>query len=150
MNSKIDKLKLLLVEDDEEDRKFFSDALKGLDLNTTLVEVNNGAACIDYLSNKDQDAPDLIFLDLNMPVMDGFECLDRIRQMPEHQSTIIAIYSTSASERDIEKTFNRGANIYLNKPISLSELKKALKQIITTNWSYHTNDLNRENFLLKV
>jgi len=150
MKSNTDKLKILLVEDDADDRKFFKDALEGLDLNTTLVEVVDGAACINYLSNDKNDKPDLIFLDLNMPVMDGFECLENIRTISEHKKTIVAIYSTSASERDIERTFNNGANIYLNKPIKLSELKKALKQIITTNWSYHTNDFNRENFLLKV
>ena len=150
MKQNTDKLKILLVEDDQDDRKFFSDALEGLDLNTTLAEVKDGSACLDYLNNNEKDKPDLIFLDLNMPVMDGFDCLKHIRTISEHKKTIIAIYSTSASEKDIERTFSNGANIYLNKPIKISELKKALKQIITTNWSYHTNDFNRENFLLKV
>jgi len=150
MNNKNKKLKILLVDDDKDDRKFFSEALFSLDLNTELKEVENGAACLDYLKSKHTNNPDLIFLDLNMPVMDGFECLDEIRKLEEFKDSIIAIYSTSASEKDIETTFNKGANIYLHKPVNFQDLKKALKQVIKTNWSYHTNDFKRENFLLKV
>jgi len=150
MDKKKNRLKILLVDDDRDDRKFFSDGLADLNLNTQLHEVENGAACLEYLQDAVNNKPDLIFLDLNMPVMNGFECLKNIRALAEYKETIISIYSTSASEKDMEKTFNYGANIYLHKPVKLSDLKKALKQIITTNWTYHNNDFNRENFLLKV
>ena len=143
-------LRILLVDDDEDDRRFFSDALNGLDMNTKLEQVEDGQSCIDFLKEHKEEAPNLIFLDLNMPVMDGFECLEEIRKMEGHKDTIIAIYSTSSSEQDIEDTFNKGANIYLNKPTTFPDLKNALKQVITTNWTYHTNDFKKENFLLKI
>ena len=63
---------------------------------------------------------------------------------------LVAIYSTSSAERDIEETFEKGANIYIKKPSSFSELKKSLKQVVKMNWAYHLNDFKKENFLLKI
>ena len=51
---------------------------------------------------------------------------------------------------DIEETFEKGANIYIKKPSSFSELKKSLKQVVKMNWAYHLNDFKKENFLLKI
>lgn len=62
----------------------------------------------------------------------------------------IAIYSTSASEEDIEKTFVLGANIYIKKPADFKNLKKVLSEVVSINWQYHTNSLNKDNFLLRV
>jgi CheY-like chemotaxis protein len=87
---------------------------------------------------------------LNMPIMNGFQCLERIKEESRNDDVVIAIYSTSSSEKDIDKTFDKGANIYINKPSSFEELKTSLRQVIKTNWTYKTNDLNREHFLLKI
>ena len=62
----------------------------------------------------------------------------------------IVIYSTSASEEDIENTFVQGANVYLKKPNNFKKLKKVLSNVVATNWQYHTNGLNRDNFLLRL
>lgn len=146
----MNKLKILLVDDDEDDRQFFADALESLDMNTDLTELKDGKACIEYLEKKEAACPNLIFLDLNMPIMNGFQCLEKIRENKDLKDVIIAIYSTSSAEKDIEETFNKGANIYIKKPSSFTDLKNSLKQVIKTNWTYHMNDFNRENFLLKV
>ena len=66
-----------------------------------------------------------MFLDLNMPIMNGFECLEAIRSTPHLKDLLVAIYSTSSAERDIEETFEKGANIYIKKPSSFNELKKS-------------------------
>jgi len=144
------QLKILLVDDDEDDRQFFADALESLDMNTELHEVHNGKACLDFLEKAGDYGPDLIFLDLNMPIMNGFQCLEQIREKGKSKETIIAIYSTSSSETDIEETFTKGANIYIKKPSSFKDLKNSLKQVIKTNWIYHMNDFKKENFMLKV
>lgn len=144
------KLKIILVDDDEDDRAFFADALQGLDMDTELLEFKNGRDCINFLEDSDDDFPNLVFLDLNMPVMNGFECLKQIRNIDRFSEVMIAIYSTSSSESDIEETFSNGANIYIKKPSSFKDLKNSLKQVIKMNWAYHLNDFNRENFMLKV
>ena len=146
----MDKLKIILVEDDKDDRLFFANALNSLDMNTELNQMKNGLECLEFLDNNPSYKPHLIFLDLNMPVMNGFECLEEIRKDKNHEETIIAIYSTSSHERDIEKTFVKGANIYITKPTDLEGLRKSLKQVIKTNWTYHMSGFNREVFLLKV
>jgi len=143
-------LRILLVDDDEDDRQFFADALESLDLNTELTQLKDGKACIEFLDEEIDNLPNLIFLDLNMPIMNGFQCLEKIRDNQDLINVIVAIYSTSSSEKDIEETFNKGANIYIKKPSSFKDLKNSLKQVIKTNWTYHMNDFNKQNFLLKV
>lgn len=150
MKSEMDKLKILLVDDDEDDRQFFADALEGIELNTDLHQLENGKSCMEFLLSNTENTPDLVFLDLNMPIMNGFECLEAIRNTPHLKDLLVAIYSTSSAERDIEETFEKGANIYIKKPSSFSELKKSLKQVVKMNWAYHLNDFKKENFLLKI
>lgn len=146
----MNKLKILLVDDDEEDRQFFADALKSLDMKTELIELPDGKACVEYLNQNTSRGPNLVFLDLNMPIMNGFQCLEKIRKNEDLKEVIVAIYSTSSSEKDIEETFNKGANIYIKKPSSFKDLKNSLKQVIKTNWTYQLNDFKKENFLLKI
>lgn len=143
-------MKILLVDDDEDDREFFADALVGVNLNTQLQQLDNGKSCLDYLMQQIDNLPNLIFLDLNMPIMNGFECLTEIRKNPLLKELPIAIYSTSSSDKDIERTFLNGANIYIKKPSSFEDLKKSLTQVIKMNWAYHMDDFKKENFLLRI
>lgn len=143
-------MKILLVDDDEDDREFFADALVGVNLNTHLEQLDNGKSCLDYLIQQVENLPNLIFLDLNMPIMNGFECLAEIRKNPKLKELPIAIYSTSSSDKDIEETFLNGANIYIKKPSSFEDLKKSLTQVIKMNWAYHMDDFKKENFLLRI
>ncbi len=77
------------------------------------------------------------------------ECLKEIKQNNKFNDIAIAIYSTSASDQDVENTFVLGANIYIKKPSNFNELKKILSDVVIINWQYHTNDLNKDNFLLR-
>jgi CheY-like chemotaxis protein len=83
-----------------------------------------------------------------MPRKNGMDCLDEIRNDEGLKDIAVVIYSTSASDEDIEETFVRGANVYIRKPNNFNELKKILEKVITINWQYHTSGLNKENFLL--
>lgn len=85
-----------------------------------------------------------------MPRKSGIECLKEIRSNNKLKNLSIAIYSTSALEKDVEATFVNGANIYIKKPNDFEALKKILAKVITINWQYHTAGLNKENFLLYV
>ncbi len=147
---KTDSLHILLADDDEDDRIFFKDAIDNVKVNTTVSTVIDGQQLMEYLSNADMSLPDVIFLDLNMPRKSGMECLEEIRNNTKLKDISIAIYSTSGSEDDIEKAFLKGANIYIRKPNDIETLKKAIAQVLSINWQYHTSRLNRENFLLLV
>lgn len=145
-----DQLRILLADDDEDDRLFFKDAFEEIKIKTELLTFNDGVELMDYLNNLDYKLPHILFLDLNMPRKSGLECLIEIKQNDRFKDLCIAIYSTSSSEKDIEETFVRGANVYIKKPNDFLLLKKILSEVISINWQYHTNNLNKENFLLNI
>lgn len=141
---------VLLADDDEDDRSFFIEALNELKINTVVNVVKDGQELLNHLRQIDVSLPQVLFLDINMPYKTGIDCLDEIKKDDRLKDIAIAIYSTSGSEKDIEETFIRGANVYIKKPDSFPLLKKVLSQVITLNWQYHTSGLNRENFLLSI
>jgi CheY-like chemotaxis protein len=144
------KIKIILTDDDEDDRIFFKDAIDDLNLNTSLVLMSSGKELINYLNQPDCVMPHVIFLDLNMPGMSGLQCLSEIRKDNKLKGLSIAIYSTSSSKADIEESLVRGANIYINKPSDFSDLKTVLKKVISTNWQYLNSGFNNESFLLSI
>ena len=145
-----DALHVLLADDDDDDRLFFKDAIEEVKVKTVVTMVNDGVELMDYLLKPEIHLPNLVFLDLNMPRKNGMECLKEIRSNNKLKDLSIAIYSTSAMEKDIEETFVKGANIYIKKPKEFEELKNILTKVITINWQYHTSGLNKENFLLSI
>ncbi|WP_142784816.1 response regulator [Changchengzhania lutea] len=145
-----DYIKVILADDDEDDRLFFTDAFDELKITTKVNTFNDGVYLMDYLNGDDVVLPHVLFLDLNMPRKNGIECLKEIKDNPKFNDISVAIYSTSASEEDIEKTFVLGANIYIKKPSDFKTLKKVLSEVVTINWQYHTNGLNKDNFLLRL
>lgn len=145
-----DYINIALADDDEDDRLFFTDAFDELKIQTRVTTYNDGVYLMDYLNSEDALLPNVLFLDLNMPRKTGMECLQEIKANPKFNDIAIAIYSTSASEEDIENTFIQGANIYIKKPDSFKKLKKALAEVVTINWQYHTSGLNKDNFLLRL
>ncbi len=145
-----ENLHIVLADDDEDDRLLFKKAMENLKVNTDLTLFNEGQQLMDYLHALDTKLPEVIFLDLNMPVKNGMDCLKEIRNNSCFNDISVAIYSTSSSERDIEETFINGANIYINKPNSFGKLKEAIARVIDMNWQYHTSKLVKDNFLLRI
>lgn len=145
-----DFIHIILADDDEDDRDFFSEAFSEIRIKTKLNLFNDGEQLMNYLLNPDSLLPHILFLDLNMPIKSGIECLHEIKQEEHLKDIAIAIYSTSASDEDIEETFVSGANIYIKKPNDFVTLKKVLSDVVTLNWQYQTSGLNKENFLLKL
>ena len=143
-------LNILLADDDEDDRLIFKDAINEVKVRTNVTMVNDGIQLMEYLTREGIELPHIVFLDLNMPRKGGIECLKEIRNNENLRNLSIAIYSTSSSEEDIEETFVKGANIYIKKPNDFPSLVKVLAEVITINWQYHTSELNKENFLLRI
>lgn len=141
---------ITLADDDEDDRLLFTDAFDELKINTVVSTFNNGQLLMDYLNNPDSVLPHIIFLDLNMPIKNGIDCLKEIKQNDKFKNIAIAIYSTSSSDEDVENTFVLGANVYIKKPSEFNTLKEVLNDVVTTNWQYYTSGLNKDNFLLRL
>jgi CheY-like chemotaxis protein len=145
-----DHTKILLADDDEDDRITFTDAFKEVKIKTKVDTVKDGNELMDFLKSEENELPDVLFLDLNMPCKSGIECLAEIKSDERLNDMAIVIYSTSASENDIEETFVKGANVYMQKPSDFGVLKKLLSEVIIINWQYQTSGLNRDNFLLSL
>lgn len=143
-------LKVFLTDDDEDDRLFFEEAIEEVSVETELTTFNDGKVLMNYLHKPNAILPDLLFLDLNMPIKNGMECLEEIKATEKLKDIIIAIYSTSSSEKDIEETFIKGANIYINKPSNFKALKKVIDKVLKTNWQYQSSSLNRNTFLMRI
>jgi len=145
-----DPMRILLADDDEDDRLFFREAFEEIKMKTVVNTVNDGVELMKYLGALKDEMPHVVFLDLNMPRKGGIECLQEIRSNERLKDISIAIYSTSASEEDIEQTFIKGANVYIKKPNDFTVLKKILSEVVTMNWQYHTSGLDKENFILSI
>lgn len=125
--------KIFLAEDDVDDRVFFEDALKGLNLQTELVISGDGEELMKALEETVPPKPYVIFLDLNMPRKNGFECLREIRESNKLKDIPVVVLSTSDHENIVESTYAMGANLYLRKPTSYLLLKKAIEMVLATD-----------------
>jgi CheY-like chemotaxis protein len=143
-------MKIALADDDSDDRMLFEEAIDDIKIATELSLFVDGKQLMDHLLQTEMTLPEIVFLDLNMPIKNGMQCLKEIRRDKRLRDLCVAIYSTSSSERDIEETFVQGANIYINKPNSYGALKKAIEKVLQMNWQYHTSNLNQHNFLLRI
>tara|TARA_R110002073_G_scaffold83429_1_gene198989 strand:+ start:3578 stop:4015 length:438 start_codon:yes stop_codon:yes gene_type:complete len=118
-------INIFLADDDEDDRELFMDALSELPIETSVKQFENGVDLMAELYSGNPK-PDTIFLDLRMPLMDGFECLTDIRSIPELSEIQIIIYSTSFNQNEVDQLKEAGANLYIKKPNSYNQLKTVL------------------------
>ncbi|TEB44526.1 response regulator [Flavobacterium circumlabens] len=144
-------MRIILADDDQDDRDFFADAAADLHLKFPVEFCKNGLELLNRLFDKNLIIPDIIFLDLNMPIMSGFETLQQIREHVLFKDIpVIAIYSTSAAEEGIRSTFGLGANAYIVKPTDFNDLKKLLKKVIEMNWKEEFNHFKLDSFIITV
>ena len=125
------KLKILLVEDSEDDAFFFDLALKKSGWSCDRVHIIDGGQAVDYLkeSCNSDSIPDLVFLDLKLPVLTGFEVLEWISAENLLPQLHVVILSGSDHQSDIVRARELGATDYLVKPVSSEELKKRLEAV---------------------
>ncbi len=141
---------IMLADDDESDRLNFKDALEESKISNTLLMLHDGVALMDYLLREDAPLPYLLFLDLNMPRKNGLECLREIKKHPRLANIVIAIYSTSSSEKDIQETYLCGANVYIKKPNDFGVLKQVLTKVVSAASVYRDTPFRIENFLFRT
>jgi CheY-like chemotaxis protein len=115
-------MNLLIVDDDEDDRDLFCDAVSVVDPDISCIMARNGEEALNALKSDHLPRPDLIFLDLNMPRVNGVQCLREIKKHPVLHRIPVVIYTTSKLKEDKEITRKLGAIHFITKPSSLREL----------------------------
>ena len=118
-----------MIDDDIDDRDFFAMAVYGLDEAVELRTANDCTEAMHILKSDDIVVPDCIFLDLNMPGLNGKECLPEIKKIPRLAGVPVIIYTTSSSYQDRIETLELGAADFLTKGTSIPQLQHSLKTL---------------------
>jgi CheY-like chemotaxis protein len=137
---KIEERHCIIVADDDTDDQFMlKEAFSSLNFDKEISTVENGEELLDYLhkrgkySNASLPVPKLILLDLNMPKIDGRQCLKLIKEHTQFCKIPIIIFSTSNNPEDIAQCYELGANSYIIKPYSYNELVEII-DVIKKYW----------------
>lgn len=119
-------LDILMIDDSEQDIMLIGDALESSGMLKSLGSVSNGEEAIKYLRKElpyqDKVLPNLILLDINMPVMDGHETLERIKSDEKLKHIPVIMLTTSDSSKDIKKAYKAHSNSYIVKPYEIEDL----------------------------
>lgn len=128
--------RVLLVEDNADDELLARRALKKTELEIDLDVVRDGAEALDYLflegtfvNLSRHHVPDVIFLDLHLPRLDGLTVLQRIRSHPRTELIPVVILSSSDEVHDIDQSYALGANSYVRKPVNFDAFIEAVRQL---------------------
>jgi CheY-like chemotaxis protein len=120
--------KFLLADDDQDDADLFEEALRNIDKSIELSAANNGKDALRKL-NQHLSVPEIIFLDINMPEMDGWDCLMNIKKNERFKNIPVVMFSTSSTSINGKKAIQSGAAGYLEKPTSYLKLKDFLEEL---------------------
>lgn len=136
---------IFYTDDDQDDLEFFTEIVDTINVDYNVVTQTNGQQLLDALDNP-PPSPYMIFLDINMPGMNGLETLKKIRET--NMNTPIVMFSTSNDETIIEQSRNLGANFYVPKSGVFEELKKSIEHTLAINWrSFITTE---NNFIIQL
>lgn len=124
------KTSILLADDDLDDTELFSEAVHEIDPTVMFYSVTNGSEVLIDLQSSRIKSPNIIFLDINMPNVNGWECLKALKEDRQLASIPVIIYSTSSAPRDKQMAAELGALYFLTKPERFEELKSFLRFVL--------------------
>ena len=138
----VKQLNILLADDDMDDCSFFEEALKEFLLPTNFTAVHNGEQLMELLINDAYQLPHVIFLDLNMPRKNGFECLCEIKLNGKLKQVPVIIFSTSFEQEVVNRLYKNEAQYFIRKPTDFGQFKNIIDKALTI--------IAQENFLQPV
>jgi DNA-binding response OmpR family regulator len=124
-----------LVDDDNDDLDFFCEAVDSIDETIICIKAPNSELALHSFKTHDIPVPDLIFLDLNMPLVDGRTFLKQIKLIQPYSSVPVIIYSTSSNQKDREDAMQLGASDFITKPHTMKKLVSDLSGVLSTYWN---------------
>ena len=136
---------IFLADDDPDDFEMFSEVVLKADPTAEILWASDGIKLLEYLN---KITPDIIFLDINMPLMNGLECLVEIRKNSNYNHIPVIMVTTSANYRDIDFSFANGANYYFLKPNSFIALEHWITHLYTLDWKEGLKQPDKELYFL--
>lgn len=140
---------VFIADDDEDDQLLFQEVIKELPYLVHLSMARNGEETLKLLESMPR-LPDLIFLDLNMPVINGLECLHEMKENPKLMLLPVVIFSTSSFPGNINKVYELGAHLYIKKPNDFVTFKRAIQHVLSINWRQTFAQPPRHEFVLTL
>jgi CheY-like chemotaxis protein len=125
---------VLLIDDDKEDQEIFSDAVREVDNSIRFVSEFNSDKAMSNISSMKHEKPEIIFLDMNMPRLNGKQLLSELKSDPEMMHIPVVMCSTFFGDRDVAETARLGAAHHLVKPTRFNELCEAIADILQKRW----------------
>ncbi len=126
---------LVLVEDDPGHARLIEKNLRRASLSNDLVMFNNGYQAVEYVfcegdyESRNPNDPLLILLDLNLPGMDGYEILQRVKSNQQTRQIPIVILTTTDDPREIARCYELGCNVYVTKPVDYEQFSEAIQKL---------------------
>lgn len=140
---------IYLADDDRDDVDFFEYTLMKICPECKLTIAHNGEELVNKLQNV-TIPPDLVFIDINMPLLSGLEALEKIKEFNFIKTTPIIVYSTSANEADVRKALEIGATSYVVKPPDIDKLSNLIEKILSLDWQSYVTPIDINEFILKA
>ena len=120
--------RFLVIDDDTDDRELFCEALASVDPGINCIQAVDGKEALTRLSTKEH--PDIIFLDINMPIMDGWQFLTQLKKQDGYKDIPVIVYTTSSTQKDKRIANDLGALCFITKPHAYSRLQNILGVIV--------------------
>jgi CheY-like chemotaxis protein len=126
--------KVMIIDDEPASVKLFQEALKEIGNGSECEIASDGKDAFEKLKTLKDNLPELVFLDLNMPRMNGREFLAKFKKEKQYRDIPVIIWTTSAAQNDIDETTALGASYYLIKPNRFEELCNQIKLVMEIDW----------------
>jgi CheY-like chemotaxis protein len=140
---------VFIADDDEDDQLLFQEVIRELPYLVHLSMARDGEETLKVLESMPQ-LPDLLFLDLNMPIINGLECLQQMKRNPKLMHLPVVIFSTSSFPGNINKVYELGAHLYIRKPNDFYTFKRAIQHVFSINWRQTFGQPPRHEFVLTI
>lgn len=125
-------LTILLVEDDDGHAVLIQRSLRPEEHSLNIIRVADGQKALDFIATMGQRGPDepvVVFLDLNLPVVDGFQVLERLKGDAETRRIPVIVITTTDDRREMERCYDIGANAYISKPMAFDRFSMTMKSL---------------------
>lgn len=135
MKAAAKEVTIVMVEDDEGHARLIEKNVRRAGVSNEIVPFMNGNAALDYILGSDrtgvstQDRHLLILLDLNLPDMSGIDILEKVKSNPHAKRLPVVILTTTDDEREIQRCYDLGANVYITKPVDYDSFAHAIRQL---------------------
>ena len=129
--NRLTNCKIVLADDDADDQDLFKQALEQVNKNAELTVFNDGQELMQYLLQENTVLPDMVFLDLSMPLKGGLKCLEEIRDHEILKELPVVILTTSSNQEDIRRAYANKACLFFNKPDNHTILISIIKKVLS-------------------